>query len=557
MSIADADAERQPKLGRVRGVEIFQAGLRKGQRYTEQHLDDIIENFRKFSTGDKKLIDPYVACGHDDKDLLGDGNPRYGTPAELWKEKGPCEECGGTAHWHGEPCPYCDNPDGHPTGQRTILKGTLAEVPLEIGDWIKRRQYDHGSAEFYPQGHPAIQGIPTKGFALKGFKLLGQTAPAVKTLAPLRDATWETYADLECEPAVFRFCDIDTAAESSILMCFSEVVKVDPKAAKKKALTDLGLSADFIAKMSDAEVDTLAEKMKPPAPTIITFTDLDMAEAYRFCSNMGMHAEPSTLSHPGGKSKDSLRLSHSFGDVHRIMKDNGYEHQGSGEFAHKANGHKMKFDHDDEGRPHVVKYSEDTDVNAKEIVAEVVAQLKPQMEAIAKATVDASVKTFSEQFDPIKKDVIDFKSSTHRDAIQKFCEEQLEVGRVYAFELDDTAKLPTIVDRLAKLDTAPVYKFSEGGKESVLSDLDLAKRDILQRPIRFAEKGKQGKDGKGTSDSAGGLQGQIEKFAEDNAKLVAEFGYESPKVLVDTFKMATDKDRKEFLDAMQKGLEAA
>jgi hypothetical protein len=524
MSVANADAERQPKLGRVRGVEIFQAGLRKGTRWSEADIDGIIENFRKFSTGEKKLLDPSVGCGHDDKDVLGDGNPRYGTPEKVWKEKGTCEECGGTGHWKGGECPWCDNPDGKPTGVRTLLKSDLAECPLEVGRWIANRHYNRMSAEFYHETHPAVHGIPVKGWSLKGVKFLGQTAPAVKTLAPIGTHQWETYADLECSPATFRFCDVETVADSSILMCFSEVVKVNPK---HKALIDLGFDADLIAKMSDADADALHEKLKPPAPTIITFTDLDMAEAYRHCQNMGMHAEPSSLCHPGGKGKDSLRLHHSFGDVHRIMKDNGYEHHGSGEFAHKVNGHKMKFDHDDEGRPHVVKYSEtveDTDVNAKEVADLVMGQLKTEVAAQVKASLDGAVKTFSEQFEPIRKDVHDFKNSTHREAIQKFCEEQLELGRIYAFQMDASSGLPTVVDRMAKLDTATVHKFSEGGKDLMLSDLDVAKRDILQQPVRFGEKGKQGKDGRGTTEDND--KARFETFAEEFGEEFAKTGFD-------------------------------
>lgn len=201
---------------------MFQVGEWKGIPFTEQDLDDAVANYHKFSTGENRLIDPSLGIGHKREDVLGDGKPRYGTPANLRKEKMTCSECGGTKVWKGKQCPYCDRVDGKPLGTQTFLTADFEETPEEIGHWIKNRQFTHCSAEFYPQGSPRIPNIPTKGISLAGVVLLGKTAPAVKTLPSLRKAEWETYSDLDCPE--FCFSEREFSQESSMLVCMSEIM---------------------------------------------------------------------------------------------------------------------------------------------------------------------------------------------------------------------------------------------------------------------------------------------------------------------------------------------
>ncbi len=501
------------KLGRVRNVEVFQVGLRKGKPFTESDLDDAVANFAKFSSGDEKLIDPSLGLGHNEQEIKNnDGLPRYGGFEKVWKEKFTCDSCGGSRVLRGEPCGFCDNLDGKPSGIRTVMKADFADVPSPVGTWIDQKAYTRGSIEFYPEKHPSIANVPTKGIAIRRFVLLGSDLPGVSSLKPLqkakmefKDVTWAT---------PMRFSDWEES--DGLIMCFS-----DRKETDRDALGKLGLSQELIAKMSDAEVESLL-KIRPQ-DKVVVFNDMCMADAYQHCRNMGMPVEPSSLHykdkvHP----KETLRAHMSMSDVHRTLTRNGYEHHGGGKFIHKSTKHEMHVDHDGEN-PHIVKYSDkpESDMNAKEVAdlvtASLAGQVKDMVESQVKTAIDGAIKTFSDQLKPIQQDVRDFQSSTHRDAIQKFCDDELANGRLFAFEFDrgPDGRLPNIVDRLCKLDAAPVYKFSDGGREVMLSELDVAKRDIQQRPQRLGEKSKQGADGRGTSDSNGDDKARFDKFSDE------------------------------------------
>lgn len=215
------------KLGGVRGVELFQVGIRGGIPFHEKDLDDAIRNFQILSKGPKKIIDAALKTGHDKIDKEGNVTtvPRIGSGTDLWKEKRVCEECGGTGNWrNGDEfysCPYCDNDYGYPTGRRTILKGSFGEVPRVVAEAVANKAYKHISAEFYPEGHSSLAGLPHKGIVFRGAGILGADLPKVKTLNDLSKAEW-IYAEMECEPTLLRFSE--SVTEGGVIIVFSEVL---------------------------------------------------------------------------------------------------------------------------------------------------------------------------------------------------------------------------------------------------------------------------------------------------------------------------------------------
>jgi hypothetical protein len=799
MSILADVASDQPKLGGVRGVELFQVGIRGGIPFHEQDLDDAIRNFRVLSTGDKKTIDPALKAGHDKDQIATTGLPRLGSATDLWKEKRVCEECGGTGNWRqGDefyPCPFCDNPDGYPTGKRTILKGSFGEVPRIVAEAVKNKAYKQISAEFYPQGHKALSGLPHEGIVFRGAGILGGDLPVVKTLKELSKADW-IYAEMEAEPTLLRFSE--SAEHDGVIMVFSEVLglsDINIMTGKSLKMDDLGicqasthqnlhtgkslshadviehlgkhglhatesdglihvhhhpdhihevltksghetvkdaegctysdramghkfylknaegvagstgksgttgtssiggdalpppptrspvggkqvggyegtfhpirpehqnvlsklskpfgagalgtgtsnlkkssvpwggtghaayaektaigkggkvarvdgnfihseaamstraeletiltaspysLNAELLKKFSDEELVQFSEGVTKAAeaaaakkqPQVLTFSDQTMAEAYHHLHSMGMSCEPSSLHHEGMKHpKETLKLHHPTKEVHQMFAERGYHHQGHGKFAHATTGHEYHTDHDQEGNVHVHKFSESasggddmTPAQVSEIVRAEMKAILPNISDISQQLdqkLNGAIAKFSESLQPIRDDVRDFKTSTHRDAILAFCEEAQGKGLIHAFEMDDSAtdakgkRLPNLVDRLMGLSTQPVYEFSEGGKTVMLSDLDVAKREIMQRPRWTGEKAKQGVPGKGTSTTAQSeTMQEIIQFAETNEGILKEAGYATKDEFVKVLEVAPEKDRQEILEHLKKGAAA-
>jgi hypothetical protein len=112
--------------------------------------------------------------------------------------------------------------------------------------------------------------------------------------------------------------------------------------------------------------------------------------------------------------------------------------------------------------------------------------------------VDAAVSQLKAEFAPIQKDVQTFKEETRREGLELFCETQLKIGRITPAEMERPNGKPNLIDFLMGLDaTKVVAKFSEKGKTVSQTALDVAKDQILARPVfRFGEKVGTGPNGK-------------------------------------------------------------
>jgi hypothetical protein len=575
MSLPPPPTEVQhERKGRVRGVEAFQVGIRKGIRYTEKDIDDIVENFRVFSTGPRPLINPSFVIGHDEEDLKDTGIPSMGTPVEAWKEKCICDVCHGSKLFHGHPCPYCDNPDGAPTGQRTILKMTVEGIPLKLAEMVKQRKYKTVSAELYYPGR--AEGVPTEGWAFRRLSALGGELPQVKSLKPLYDAQWENYGELEMDPARFKFVKA-FKRKGGVYKAFSEVEPlkkpsalaeptIDPVISlpekpmnhpkeKADALIAKGFSADTLAKMSEAEFGQLYQKITEE-PKVYAFAEMHMADAYKHLHGMGLHVEPSHIQHHGmEKSKESLKIHHPMHEVHQKMGEAGYHHMGKGVFRHHKTEHEIHIDHH-EGTPHCVKYSESAQSGDTMTAAELAtfsetltASLTKNLDEKIDKAVTAGLAKITGQIDPIKKDVVDFQTDARRARIQSFCEAKVATGQLPAYALDRPVddkgnQLPNTVDELMALDaTNRVYKFSEAGKEVQLTPLEVAMKKIeMVKPRTFSEKikiQKLDKDGKPVADTSGD-DTEIEQYCLKFSENMPSFA--DVQTLKDGFKAAKAAD---------------
>lgn len=162
-------------------VEVFAAGTHRGREYTEADLQQMVDNFRQYSTGPNALLKPPAVLGHEEHQelLQNSGLPAAGWVVSLWKE-----------------------------GPKLMAK--VAGIPDKIAKLINQQSYRKVSAEIYDE---PPEGIPGKGMMLRRIALLGGEIPQVKTLADLPAAQLEKYREaafsrmLRTQPAPLLFAE--------------------------------------------------------------------------------------------------------------------------------------------------------------------------------------------------------------------------------------------------------------------------------------------------------------------------------------------------------------
>lgn len=208
-----------PTFAEIPDVEVFSVGKHKGREYTEKHLDEMVDNFRKFSSGVKPLVDVPSVIGHEESQPLMDntGIPKIGRVETLEKSTVPCEWCGATGLMRaGESdikCPGCGG-----TKQRIVLQSILSEVHPKIADLIRNKNYDKVSLEVYDK---PPEGIPGAGKMARRLALLGGQLPQIKTLASLPT----TFAESTPRQVMTRFSKVVKRGHD-LFEVFSELVPV-------------------------------------------------------------------------------------------------------------------------------------------------------------------------------------------------------------------------------------------------------------------------------------------------------------------------------------------
>jgi hypothetical protein len=140
----------------LEAVEIFGVGTWKDRKFTEEHLDEMVENFEKI----QKYLSVPMKLGHSDRQVIAqkDGQPALGWVSKLYRK-----------------------------GKK--LLADFADVPKVMLDAIRAGRYRNVSAEIYPtfEATSAEKNLKSgvKGHVLSAVAFLGADIPEVKTLKDL------------------------------------------------------------------------------------------------------------------------------------------------------------------------------------------------------------------------------------------------------------------------------------------------------------------------------------------------------------------------------------
>lgn len=459
----------------VSGCEIFRAGNHRDKEYTRADLDDMVENFRRFSSGPRPLLKVPAVLGHEeDQDLLRRTDlPAAGWPSRVWR-------------------------DGD------VLKADIPGVPPQVARLLRGRAYRTVSAEVYDRP-PA--GVPGEGKMLRRVAFLGGDIPQIKTLAdiPLPEQhaeAGEPYRPVALRPAGSR------PGTGGVWQAFSEVRPMNRDELIKKLVAH-GVDADLCKDVPDA---VLAEMVRA--------LDAKAAPADPDAALMDDAAElPEPRDEEDRKAKETLAAKY----MDRCKK-----------MAEKYRRH--------DDAP-TVPLGGDRPMTP--------AQFSEQFKPLVDAAVKAAVAQVERKFASVNEQVTQLEANTKRANVTKFCEAMAKAGKVLPAELDagdPKNPRPTLIDRLMRADArTAVEKFSEGGKQVALTELDLQMREIERRPVlvRFGEAVKAAPGG---FDSFAEQRQRAEQFYESNREAFAKVGTTREEFLK-TFEQASEADRKHLLGA--------
>lgn len=175
------------------GVEIFAAGEHRGKEYTPRDLDCMVDNFKRFSSGQKPGFRVPLVLGHEEQQDFLD---RSDIPAAGWA----------TRIWRDGP----------------TLKADFEDVPDPIARLIKGKRYRTVSSEVYDQ---PPEGISGQGKMLRRVALLGGDIPQLKDLddIPTPTAHVETRRFARYERVQLALQSVRPSATRGAFWCFSEM----------------------------------------------------------------------------------------------------------------------------------------------------------------------------------------------------------------------------------------------------------------------------------------------------------------------------------------------
>lgn len=228
----------KPKRAKLRDVEIFSTGEHKGKVYTKSDLDDMVNNFRKFSgPGEGPRHDPPAVIGHEeDQQRLkehaihagGGDQSRTDIPAAGWPK------------------------NVRRKGNKLVCD--IAHVHPKAADWIANGNYKKVSMEVYEE---PPEGMPFKGKAIRRVSFLGGEVPHVKDLAGVPYPEVEAFSeedeyDLAARHIRFRISEIRSLPDGTVAV-FSEV---DPMNRDEmlKALEAKGIDRATLEGMDDKQL---------------------------------------------------------------------------------------------------------------------------------------------------------------------------------------------------------------------------------------------------------------------------------------------------------------
>ncbi len=504
-----SDNDTKPGLDTVSNVEIFSTGRHQRVVWTHAKLDKAVANFIEHQLPGRVDKAPPVVLGHsEDQAFMRDsGYPKVGKPIEMRRQDVKCRLCHGSrkapvgveAYDEDGSCPICLG-----TGVQGLIIAKLGEVPRSIAKLINARAYDNVSAEMVEEQPPQV---PMQGPSLRRLALVGGKLPHIKTLADLPQADYEGFDEIEPDLVVGGLiCSqrIDGMRDGA-WECFHETfAEVKPMEEFAEGKTGMDWAKKLINYGHKPET---VEKMDEQA-------GMEMAD---------MHDKLSMPKYEHGDKSDEDWAKHE----PRQEAVEKYGEMCAEKKKHYADRGKRLF--------------------GEEHFAEAEAMAEFSSEQLAQIT-QAVVSRIRADVDPLKKDVADFKlqtkAATKRARVEAFCERMKASMKVAAHEFDATAvqanpRFRTLPQRLMAMDDiAVVEKFSEGGKEVALTQLDLEMAAIEARPsLRYGEQVR------GSARAGGGDPEllKVEQFCELNATRLKKIGT-SPADVIEAFKLKQKQD---------------
>lgn len=474
--VATAPTRERPRGIVLRGVPLFAAGKHRDDAptYTRADLEDMVRNFYRF----RDRLHPPLVLGHEEEQPLARRIPGLGQSAE--------ENTGNPAlGWL-----VALRLDGDE------LEGDFAHVHPWAAAAIKQKLYRFGSAEVYDRDSPP-PGVPAEGCVLRRVAMLGATPPQVKTLGPWPDPEWgwappRRYAEETLPGGTYQ--------------TFVEAVKPMDRAELEGQLTALGYSDEQMAALKDLPDDafgafvlaTLAREAgtagagtPPPPPEGEGGGGPPPAAMAEFPEGMDRQALIDWLTAQG---KDPAALEAMTDDDLIDM----YNQRQAGPEQMSEPG---VPDEDEEEWEELPVPATPTPAPpappARRPVKSVTKTIKFSEEVRAavrqevRTLVAAETAAFRKEAGAVKAAERARQAEEKRGRVRAFCERMLKENRVSPAELDEsTPALPSLVERLMLCNAeTTVRKFSEGGKEVALTQLDVEMRAIEARqPRKYNEK---------------------------------------------------------------------
>jgi hypothetical protein len=464
---ADRFSERADSID---GAEVFQAGIHRGKEYTQKDLDEMVDNFNKFSTGKKPLMHIPVVLGHEEDQTFLE---RSDLPAAGWVTR-----------------LYRDG---------NTLKADIGEVAKPISDLVKTHRYRTISSEIYDE--PPSE-VPGKGKMVRRIAFLGADQPQLKGIAdiPMPSAHREQFAS--GQPTFLRFHDVKpTPGVPGCYSCFAEVTAMDP--------------TQLLQQLQDMGFDVSAFQQLPPE-TLQAI--IDGAQAMQAAQNTDTAAQPDPNAAPPNPD-DPKGFSDAFafddGDLPDAADAAMAEKfkASAQKFAARAMKMMEKYCGIDPADP-AARNSDspiiktDTAGVMADAPADPVGIMTPpavpptppkkvtmthQYAEEFKKALDAAKAEIKAEFAGVKAQTDALEANTRRASITAFCEAMRDKGILIPAQLDSgdpKNPRPTVIDRLfAANHSQKVHKFRENGKDVPCTELELQMKEIETGPVlkRYGE----------------------------------------------------------------------
>lgn len=501
----------------LRGVEVFSSGEHRGKVYAERDLDAMVENFRRNSSGANPRLRVPAVLGHDEDQvtLRGSGLPAAAWCSRLWRE-----------------------------GDR--LKADFQDVPPQVMRLLRGRAYRKVSAEVYDEPPAGLRG---KGKTLRRVAFLGGDIPQIKNLEdiPVPDAMSEQFDG--GPPVRVKFRDWKRMPDGAFA-CFSEVVG-GPGMNRDEVLALLQQHGMDVSQVTEAVPDSVLME-------IVRICDAAKAGQQQQPQMPGQQTPgmpgqpmPQQMQQPGQPMTPGVPPEQMQADPQQMLPTPSDPQQPPGPPPHPDDEPDMHDDDNDEddlpepadddekakfaerafkmarrARKFWEKYRpgqkfgeglddlkdlaaiSDKDTKGPDKMSE-----KTIQALVQKAVENALAGKVQGEIGRLSKFAEEQLASQKRLTIDAFCEAQLKAGHILPFELDPAS--PTnLKARLYRANAKDVVsKFSEGGKEVALTELDLQMREIAaRRPFKFGEVIRGGTPGQQADD---GEAEKVERFSEN------------------------------------------